>query len=327
MGEDKIEFLFTYGTFRDLSIQTAFFKRAVNMTAATLEGYAVFGGEDGFFFISQEENAVTNGFVLELSPQEMWIADQWEEIPFYEREKRLVKTDFGQVEAWVYLKSAENKKIKVDNAEMSANVALAELAEEIQKFQLYQNIRTIPNGDFYMVIDGMIADNEKWRATIKNRMRLKKISNGYKKFSALSQTALKQKNVIMTNASIGGNHYFYLSSHHIKTRIPGAIYFFENEKKVRIIIAFPCLLVDLDDVIKAYETNKLLIETESWQQYLGEVGLQCSGRIRKLYFVNGILSQFDREYEKRLNDDVQWFYYKEQNWYDERIKNHVAVIY
>lgn len=326
MSENKMELLFTYGTFRDLTIQKALFKRVVTMEPAVLEGHCVFCGEDGFFSIYEEENAITRGFVLELYPDEMWTADQWEEVPFYEREKRMLKTDSGQVEAWVYLKSSENKGIKVDNTEISADIAFEELAEEIQKFQLYQNTRTIPNGDFYMIMNCWITNGEKWIEHKKNGVRLKKTSNGHKKFINLGWAAMKQKNVVMSDGIIGGNYYFYLPSHNMQTRIPGVFYFFEDGKNVIIILVFPGLLIDIDYVMNAYEEDKLLIETKNWKQYLGELGLHCGSSIQKKYFVNGTPSQVDREFEKRLNDDVEWFYYKDQKCYDKRIKSQIEAI-
>ncbi|MBC3888847.1 hypothetical protein GH810_11035 [Acetobacterium paludosum] len=325
MGAEKMELLFTYGTFRDLTIQEAFFKRPVNMKTATLEGYRVFCGADGFFSISEEENAITKGFVLELYPHEMWIADKWEEVPFYEREKRKVRIDNDLADAWVYLKSSEDSGMIADNTEMSAAVTDEELEEEIRKFVLYQNTRSIPDGDFYLIADCEVADGEQWMCSQNNTAQFRKPVKDHIKFMNLCCASMKKRNVIIKGTIIG-NLYFYLPSHNIQTRIPGAIYLMENEKRVTIILAFPCMIIDVDYVINAFETNRLLIETEHWKQFLEEFGMVCGNPIQKKYFVNGTTLQLKREHEKCVSDDVEWFYNESQNWYYKRMENQIESI-
>lgn len=324
MGDEKMELLFTYGTFRDLSIQEAFFKRRVTMQPATLEGYAVFCGDDGFFTIAEATKAVTKGFVLTLYPHEMWIADQWEEVPFYEREKKKVRTEDGLVDAWVYLKSVENSGVEVDNTQMSAAVTLAELEDEIQKFQLFQKIRTIPDGDFYMIAACEISDWEQWSLN-DDGVPLRKPLKEHQKFIDLCCASMKQKNVTVASTIIG-NLYFYLPSHNIQTRIPGVIYFLKNEKKVTVVLTWPCLLIDIADVIKALEENWLVIETQNWQQFLEAFGLICCGSIQKKYFVNGELPQLNRDHDKRILEDVEWYYCESNNWYYKRMENQIEAI-
>lgn len=324
MGDEKMELLFTYGTFRDLFIQEAFFKRPVTMQPATLEGYAVFCGEDGFFTIAEAAKAVTKGFVLALYPHEMWIADQWEEVPFYEREKRKVDTDDSQVEAWVYLKTVENSGVKVDNAQMSAAVTLVELEDEIKKFQLFQKTRTIPEGDFYIVVDCEIDDWEQWSLN-DNGVQLRKPLKDHQKFIDLCCASMKQRNVTVAGTIIG-NLYFYLPFNNIQTKIPGAIYFLKNEKKVTVILTWPCLLIDINAVIKALEENRLVIETQNWQQFLVAFGLVCCGSIQKKYFVNGERSRLNGDHEKCVLDDVEWYYCESNNWYYKRMENQIEAI-
>jgi gamma-glutamylcyclotransferase (GGCT)/AIG2-like uncharacterized protein YtfP len=323
MGDEQMEVLFTYGTFRDLSIQQAFFKRPVTMQPATLEGYAVFCGEDGFFTIAEAAKAVTKGFVLALYPREMWTADQWEEVPFYEREKKKVRTADGLVEAWVYSKAVENTGIKVDNAQMNAAVALAELEEEIQKFQFCQKARTTPAGDFYIIADCVIDDGEQWSLN-DNGIQLRKPLKDHQKFIDLCCATLKQRKIMATGTIIG-NLYFYLPSHNIPTRIPGAIYFLKNEKKVTVIVSLPCLLIDPADVIKALAENRLVIETQSWQQFLEAFGLVCN-TIYKKYFVNGIPSQMNPANKQCRSEGVEWYYLGIENWYYKRMEDQIEMI-
>lgn len=87
--------LFSYGTLKDREIQRILFNREINMIDGTLEDYTIFADLDGYYYIKEKKGESIQGKVLELTQEEMWIADQWEEIPKYLREKVKVRLKDG----------------------------------------------------------------------------------------------------------------------------------------------------------------------------------------------------------------------------------------
>ena len=69
-----------------------------------MKGWALFAsGEDGYLFIKPDLNGFVNGSVLELSETDLQIADRWEDVPFYEREKAEIHLEDGpEMQAWIY---------------------------------------------------------------------------------------------------------------------------------------------------------------------------------------------------------------------------------
>ena len=98
--------LFSYGTLRDEQIQQILYGRRVEMEDAVLHGYASFVGKDEYFFLQKSDEAEPiYGKVLHLTEQEMWITDQWEEIPEYEKVSETISVNGDFIEdVYIYVK-------------------------------------------------------------------------------------------------------------------------------------------------------------------------------------------------------------------------------
>jgi gamma-glutamylcyclotransferase (GGCT)/AIG2-like uncharacterized protein YtfP len=95
--------LFVYGTLRDPAVQTALFGREILGVPAILDGWALFRSEtDGFHFIKPCSGDRVNGLILDLSDFELEMADAWEDVPLYQRERVPVLSGEDVVEAWAY---------------------------------------------------------------------------------------------------------------------------------------------------------------------------------------------------------------------------------
>lgn len=83
------------------------------MFHATLENYEVVECQDGFYALREVRGKSVNGAILVLDSSLLLKADQWEEVPIYERERTVIKTDFGEVMAWYYNKSIDEAQVKI----------------------------------------------------------------------------------------------------------------------------------------------------------------------------------------------------------------------
>ena len=142
--------LFSYGTFRKREVQKVIFGDEVQMFDATLRGFEVVQGEDGFFALRENEASFVEGSILVLDRRLLLKADQWEEVPIYEREQVVVHTDFGEARAWVYLKETDSGAKVVHDLERYAEVDETEWLETLHQFDKIRAVDVEPY-DIYHV--------------------------------------------------------------------------------------------------------------------------------------------------------------------------------
>lgn len=130
------ELLFVYGTLKDKDVQKILFEKELNCKEARLYDWAVFEDVDGYYYISRSNDDVVEGLVLELNAKQLEIADKWEEVPIYNREKvQIVIDETGSKETvWVYTKyKSENYKKVLDKT--ISNKSKDEVLDEVQRFK------------------------------------------------------------------------------------------------------------------------------------------------------------------------------------------------
>lgn len=100
----KKQWLFTYGTFQDPEIQKILFGDTRITKQATLQEWALFASDDdGYLFIKPDSKGSVKGSVMELDETDLQIADRWEDVPFYEREKVDIQLeDDSVIRSWTY---------------------------------------------------------------------------------------------------------------------------------------------------------------------------------------------------------------------------------
>ncbi|HEX3245279.1 MAG TPA: gamma-glutamylcyclotransferase family protein [Chloroflexota bacterium] len=95
--------LFVYGTLRDSAVQEALFGRTIEGEAAILRGWALYCSDsDGFLFVKPNRLDSVCGSVLRLSASELEIADAWEDLPLYRRERVHVTIGSRVNNVWLY---------------------------------------------------------------------------------------------------------------------------------------------------------------------------------------------------------------------------------
>jgi gamma-glutamylcyclotransferase (GGCT)/AIG2-like uncharacterized protein YtfP len=99
---EETKYLFSYGTLCDPAVQRIILGKEVPMQPATLHGWSLRKGCDGYLFIKPDPDQSVSGKILSLTKDQLHRADQWEEIPLYVREKVSVLANGNQEVAWVY---------------------------------------------------------------------------------------------------------------------------------------------------------------------------------------------------------------------------------
>lgn len=123
--EEK-QHLFSYGTLRDQSVQRIIFGNTVPMRPAVLNDWSLHKGANGYLFIKPESGKNVSGMILTISQEQLYRADQWEEVPLYLREKVWVSADSGQKEVWVYTRRDGSGK-PFDNKNSVSGLALQDV--------------------------------------------------------------------------------------------------------------------------------------------------------------------------------------------------------
>ncbi|MVX66455.1 hypothetical protein GKZ28_22530 [Clostridium chromiireducens] len=125
-------YLFSYGTLMDVKIQKILFEQELAMVDALLEDYKLYADTDGYFYIKKYVGNVIHGKILELTKEQMWIADQWEDVPMYLRKKVSIRLKNGENrKVFIYEKNNVQSEIAVNHDSLS-NLPLEEVIKEAQ---------------------------------------------------------------------------------------------------------------------------------------------------------------------------------------------------
>ncbi|WP_181898399.1 gamma-glutamylcyclotransferase family protein [Alteromonas aestuariivivens] len=97
------EWLFAYGTLLNAKLQRQMFLGCLPHIGATLHGWQIRLGQDGYRFICPANKMWVEGGLLRLNQAQLRRADLWEEVPKYRRERVRVQTGKRRFQtAWVY---------------------------------------------------------------------------------------------------------------------------------------------------------------------------------------------------------------------------------
>lgn len=151
-----MSYLFSYGTLKNELIQQKIFGRVLNKRHAVLEGFCIKGDIDGFYHLAPGSGFVP-GMLLEVTKADLLRADQWEEVPVYEREEVIVMVDQKPQTAWVYFKDLITQEIPLGLTESPACLCKEELEALIDGFCSVRD-EQLPFGDLYLLIPGEITN-------------------------------------------------------------------------------------------------------------------------------------------------------------------------
>ncbi len=93
--------LFAYGTLCNQNVQILMFGRTLKSRSYVLEGYTLCRCDDGFYTVKEKAGSRVAGKILDVTDEDLLIADEWELVPLYERKQ--MHGDAG--EYWVYIRS------------------------------------------------------------------------------------------------------------------------------------------------------------------------------------------------------------------------------
>lgn len=128
-------YLFSYGTLMDVEIQKILFDQEIKMINAILADYKVYADLDGYYYVKKYVGQLIQGKVLELTKDQIWIADQWEEVPIYIRKEVNVKLENGEsTKVFIYEKNNIKSEIEANSNSLS-NLPLEEVITEAKKLK------------------------------------------------------------------------------------------------------------------------------------------------------------------------------------------------
>ncbi|MDK2962196.1 MAG: hypothetical protein PWP20_1322 [Eubacteriaceae bacterium] len=147
-----MELLFSYGTLKDEYVQNKIFGKSVPAKAAKLENHQVKIDADGFFHLVLGNQSVY-GLVLELSNIDLLRADQWEEVPVYERERIQVEVDGQVVEVWTYMKKRVRRQKTIKLKDGNSGLKEERLHVLLEEFCRVRDLN-FPAGDIILRFPG-----------------------------------------------------------------------------------------------------------------------------------------------------------------------------
>lgn len=108
---EKTIYLFTYGTFQEEIIQKIIFNRNIESYNAHLKGWAKFKDNSPYLGIVENKDDILKGKALKINEKELWICEQWEDVPLYTKKIVDIYLENKQiVQGYVYTKMADGPK-------------------------------------------------------------------------------------------------------------------------------------------------------------------------------------------------------------------------
>lgn len=162
----KKRYLFSYGTLKQKEIQRILLGTEVKMRAAVLYDWRLYEDVDQYYFIKPDPGHDVRGYILELTPEQFWVIDQWEEIPCYSRMKVSVSCDGKQIEdVFIYVRPESVGK-PVFNPGLSGHSMETDLATARLFRENLDDIKRLSFADMYLLIPCTI--NQKREREIAN---------------------------------------------------------------------------------------------------------------------------------------------------------------
>ncbi len=156
------QWIFSYGTLQDSEIQKSLFGYSCKKQKATLSGWSLFtSSKDGYLFIKPETSGVVRGCILEVDVYAVYSMDQWEEIPYYRREKVLVTLENGTIlEVWAYTR--RNGTGTSYNGTRFSTKDRESVMNEVKSLKKQKERITLPFCDAYIMVPCILSAKEAW---------------------------------------------------------------------------------------------------------------------------------------------------------------------
>lgn len=104
--------IFSYGTLMDRRLQKLLYSREIESKDAILDGYTI-NCYDKYYNIIKRKGHSIKGKILYFTKDEVFYSDQWESVPLYRKKNIIAKTDDGEEEVFVYIKSEKEEGEKL----------------------------------------------------------------------------------------------------------------------------------------------------------------------------------------------------------------------
>lgn len=104
--------VFCYGTLQIPTLQRILFGQRVRGCSAKLHGWQRLMSHDGYWFITPRPGAAVRGKVIWLSVQQLQHCDNWEEVPYYQRERVRVLQGNRRLSTYAYTRRGAKGKAK-----------------------------------------------------------------------------------------------------------------------------------------------------------------------------------------------------------------------
>ena len=104
--------VFCYGTLLLPALQKKLFGQHIHPRPATLVGWQRLLSPDGYWFITPHSTARVKGSILWLTASQLAICDDWEDVPYYQRECVRVKRGYTRITVFAYTRrGAKGKRL------------------------------------------------------------------------------------------------------------------------------------------------------------------------------------------------------------------------
>lgn len=154
--------LFVYGTLKDPQVRQWVFGHPIPLAKAVLQDFRILVAPDHYFFLESCPGHQVSGGILWLTQKELWRADQFEELPFYIREKVWVldEEDEGKERGWWAFSYHRPGRKGIPLSREQENLLTTRpgplLQKALEKFSSQMQNLDYPFGDLYVLIPCLV---------------------------------------------------------------------------------------------------------------------------------------------------------------------------
>lgn len=286
--------LFTYGTLQDPELQEILMGSRLDMRRGVLIGWGLRINSSGYFFAVEDSSSKIEGHIVQLTREQLFVADQWEDIPYYRRVLVPIVLDNGDTrDSWLYVQNHRSDK-GIPISGFSANDRSSVL-QEAAIFKRQIDATSWPEADVYLHVPCRMesvrsiapVDDPSLFIETMNRTSSEEFSDTLN--TKVVRVCLGDTSLVVVDSTSSGNQTtfthrscVYLTSH-------------ESTRYAVVTIVLPLCAIPLAILLENVSSEKLYIQegrdSLSLANWLEQRHLLSQGTIKSTIFCSRMLDR------------------------------------
>ncbi|RSD28705.1 gamma-glutamylcyclotransferase family protein [Mesobacillus subterraneus] len=271
------KYLFSYGTLKQKEIQKILLGTDVKMRAATLPDWRLYEDVDQYYFIKPEAGYQVGGCILDLTKEQFWVIDQWEDIPSYTRMKVTVESKGQLVEnVYIYVRPG-SEGTPVLNPGLSGHSKETDLATARLFRERLDGTERLPFADVYLLLP----------CTIHAALGNFRLHDGF------SDDFIRQYPDSHSRSSLGMADLMVVNEHSSPIQKCPVFIRLQPDGRAIVTIALPAAVLSTFELGNVHVSQEQTAPAAPMEEWLASYNLKLNGKIGTVIFSQVELKEQD----------------------------------